>query len=257
MHRTKTLLVLGSSNVTFQSDGSSTTALLAKELDAIEPHAWVIRGVDLAPGRKMADEAVASIDAHRPDVALLSLNAQPSVYESVLIKVRRRWPRLLAAASAVEAWLRPRGGASASVRGRFLGWSYRAAQNAALATIGGETALAVEHNIENVSACLQRLAGREDTPLLVRLPVGGAPTSRARAARYDARLRRLKAGITEACGRHRIPYVDIAERLGEAGAKVLYGADNAHLAFETRRLEARELAARLTSLVERNAPFGG
>ena len=254
----KTLLVMGGSNVSFESDGPSTSDLLAGELNRLQPGIWTVQTVDLAPGRGMADEAAALLEQEPVDVALLSLSAQASVYESVLIKVRRRWPRLLPAISAVEAMLR-RDTANTRARSRpLIPWSYRVAQAVALGVIGGEPALEVEHHVENVGACLQRLAGREDTPILVRLPIGGAPAARARAHRYELRLRRLKAGIVVACERHHIPYVDIAELAARHSERVQHGFDNAHLGLETRRFEARQLASSVAAMAaEPSAPVLG
>jgi hypothetical protein len=256
MQTPRTLLILGSSNMTFRSDGSSTSRLLQNELSHLEHRGWLVLNADLAPGRRMADRAASLCDENRPDVALLSLNAQPSVYESVLIKVGRRWPRALGLVTRIESFLRP-GAAEASVL-PSMGLVYRSAQAIGLALIGGETALAVEHHVENVASCLQRLAALEDTPILVRLPVGGARVTPARRRRYEQRLGRLKGGVIDACRRYRIPYVDIAARLAESGRTAGHGADKMHLDVDTRRFEARVLASEIvaTSLGTPSPPAG-
>jgi hypothetical protein len=245
MQTPSTLLILGSSNMTFRSDGSSTSQLLQTELSDLEHRGWLVLNVDLAPGRRMAAKAAALCDENRPDVALLSLNAQPSVYESVLIKVGRRWPRALGLVTRIESFLRPTAAGKAS---GFSSMVYRSAQAIGLALIGGETALAVEHHVENVASCLQRLAALEDTPILVRLPVGGAQVTPARRRRYEQRLGRLKGGVIDACRRYRIPYVDVAARLAESRRTAGHGADNVHLDVETRRFEARVLASEIVAI---------
>jgi hypothetical protein len=241
------LLILGSSNMTFRSDGSSTSQLLQTELSDLEHRGWLVLNVDLAPGRRMAAKAAALCDENRPDVALLSLNAQPSVYESVLIKVGRRWPRALGLVTRIESFLRSTAGGKA-YSFSAMGLVYRSAQAIGLALIGGETALAVEHHVENVASCLQRLAALEDTPILVRLPVGGAQVTPARRRRYEQRLGRLKGGVIDACRRYRIPYVDVAARLAESGRTAGHGADRVHLDVETRRFEARVLASEIVAI---------
>ncbi len=247
MQTPKTVLILGSSNMSFRSDGEATSQLLQSELSALDPGGWLVRTADLAPGRRMAEEAALLCDQGGPDVALLSLNAQPSVYESVLIKVRRRWPRMLALVTAMEAFLRSRaGGESSDATLRSL--LYRIPQAIGLALIGGETALAVEHHVENVASCLQRLAALEDTPILVRLPVGGARVTAARRRRYEQRLGRLKGGVIDACHRYRIAYVDIAARLAQSGRSAGHGADSIHLDVETRHFEARVLASEIVAI---------
>lgn len=240
----KRVLILGSSSISYDLDGPSTSDLLQDRLRALDPgEGWVVIPQLAQPGRAMAATVSRLADESQPAVVIISVAASPFTYEFVVNRIRRRWPRLYTGALAISQRLKAWAGGDAETEittARSL--IYRIPEWVAFATIGGETSIAVQHALANTTAALESLVRREQAAILVRLPVGGMRASPARAARYRARLAEFRAGIEEVCAQRHIPVVDPAAAIAEAGRKPGHGSDGIHLDVETRAFEAGRLA---------------
>jgi hypothetical protein len=244
---------MGTSAISFRGDGESTAELLGGALARLQPGNWQVEAVDLLPVRRSVDEvATRLLRTRQPDVAILGISAQPIAYESVLVRIQRRWPWALATARAVDGALRRAARDTTSQTSGARGLVYRVPRAAALSVLGGETAVSLDHAIENTERCISALARDETAPVIVRLPVGGARATPARRRRQESTLHAYSSAIIDTCRRHHISYVDVKARLSEAGGPS-HASDSVHLNHATRRLEAALLAQAVIDLYQDRA----
>jgi hypothetical protein len=257
MGNAKTLLILGTSNLTYAeaSPSDSLLSMVEERLAASGSQAWQIVLEPLQPGRSMAERAAECTRRHEPDAVLLHLAAAPFAFEFVTNRVRRRWPRAYSGALRLSQTLKTlAGGLETNKRRSPRRLVYLGPEWLALRLIGGEVSIPVEHAIENTRAALEALARFEDIDVLCRLPVGQQPAPRARTQRMEARLRLYNSAVAATCRLHNIAVVDVLARFTEAGRRITYARDGIHCDLRMREYEAGILASEIERLVNNGGP---
>ena len=157
------ILLLGASGMLFTDTGPSGTlpALLVAELTRREPGiAWFCDAVEIPPARNMPDRVTAALDAHHPDVVVLSASSSYFTYEYVSATVRRRWPKLFSLVSDVSTGLREASGGGFEGGRSARGWLFRAPRWLGRRLIGAEPFMKVENAIENTRASIDVVTAR-------------------------------------------------------------------------------------------------
>lgn len=156
---------------------------------------------------------------HRPDVVFLKTSSFWYAYESVPLKLRRRFGRVGAVVgdSGLKAAAKP-GLAHNAVFRKLRFW--------AQATIGGEPHFSVDYCIENMEAVIRRVLRHEDTLLVVRGSRGGRERPEVPknvAVRHEARRVEFNTRLNALCEELAIPMVrgnqhrkfDVSARLSD------------------------------------------
>ncbi len=245
----RTVLILGSSNVNFSAGGRHLGGLVQDRLNAAGSREWTVRAEAAQPSRSMADTSVQLAREGKSDVVVVALAAYPFTYEFVSNRIKRRWPAIYSLALKISQKLKRAAGGESEPQITPRSLIYRIPEAIGLAIVGGETSISVEHAIENTTAALEALARLEETVVLVRLPVGGMRASRKRAARYEERLTRFRGAISDLCLQRHMQVVDVAAGLRTAGRSRGHARDGIHLDHDTRSFEADQLATAILAAV--------
>ena len=145
------------------------------------------------PADDLPDIVERWVTEYRPDIVFLKVNSYWYTYESVPLKLRRRFGRIGQAAG------------DAGQRATEIHWlartrAFKKARALALSTIGGETHFSVDYVIKTVEAVSRRVLRHEDVILVVRGSRGGSErpdlpkkVEARRHARRDEGRERLRA----------------------------------------------------------------
>ncbi len=120
----------------------------------------------ISPADHLPDIVERWIEEYSPDIIYLMVNGYWFNYESVPIKLQRKfgWAGKMAGdaglAAAGKPWLADH-------------WWFHKLRYAALATIGGETPFTPAYVLENMEAVIRRILRHEDVHLVVRSSMGG------------------------------------------------------------------------------------
>lgn len=175
------------------------------------------------PSAELPDIVEAWLAKYRPELVLFRVSSYWCTYESVPIRLRRRFGR--AGAMAVRA--AERAGESPRLPSTL---PFRIGRTLATRVIGGDPHFTPEQVIELTGGVLRRVLAGETVPTLVRGPVtaynaGGDARGAARAAR---RIHALDSGLEALCGRLHVPYASQVGEGGVPGNRTYFGADRIH-----------------------------
>ncbi|MCC6381983.1 MAG: hypothetical protein IT304_05705 [Dehalococcoidia bacterium] len=193
------------------------------------------------PSAELPDIVEAWLVKYRPEIILFRTSSYWCTYESVPIRLRRRYGR--AGAMAVRA--AERAGESPRLPSTL---PFRMGRTLATRVIGGDPHFTPEQVVEVTGAVLRRTLADETITTLVRGPVtaynaGGGARGAARAAR---RIQALDSGLEELCGRLHVPYASQVGEGGVPGNRTYFGADRIHRSvqghFETGTAEGMAMA---------------
>ena len=160
----RTVMLLGSSGMTWTDTGPSGTLpkLLEAELSRRVPGVvWLCDGVEIPPARNMAARVRAEVESHRPAVVVLGPSGSYYTYDSVIARVRRRWPRLFGLSKSLGEGLKAASGSGIQGSSSPRGLLFRAPQALAARVIGAEPYMKVEHAIANAREALEYAAAQE------------------------------------------------------------------------------------------------
>lgn len=247
------VLFLGLSSVALPNTGAegALTGLTRTCLEGRAPGvAWRCTGAPLGPSRRMARDALALVEVHQPDFVVLHLAASAFAYEFPIERVRRRWPAVYRPAKAISERLHQLARFSLPDTAPPRRLIFGVPQWLALRTIGGDTAIPVEHAVANTRETIEALTQSEDIHLICRLPVGRAKASKARARRYQERIARHNSAIVDVCRQHRVPFLDLPRELEERGLRVQHQRDGLHMDDATERFEADLLAPQVVAMLD-------
>jgi hypothetical protein len=174
---------------------AALSAEFGEEVETIRRIIW--------PADNLPDLVERWVVEERPDIVFLKTSAFWYAYESVPLKLRRRFGRVGQAVgdSGLKAAATPRVAHNAV---------FRKLRYYAQATIGGEPHFTIDYCIENLEAVIRRVLRHEDTLLVVRGSRGGRERPDAPknvAARHEARRIEFNTRLNALCEQLSIPMV--------------------------------------------------
>ena len=176
----------------------------------------------LWPTERMPEMVAKWVTEYGPDFVLVRIPSYWVTYESVPLKLRRRFGKAgerladVGKASARMKWLAERG-------------AYHAARRGVLRSIGGATPFTTAEVIPRLEAALRSILKDESVGIVVRGPITPHNTigTRTGARRATRRMAELDQAAAALCGRLRIPYVSVADREA-AKDPALFTGDRLH-----------------------------
>jgi len=185
------------------------------------------------------------IDEEQPEIVTIPVIGYWFNFESVPLKLQRRFGRLGVALSDT-------GKRAADTPWLAHNAVFRALRNLAQRTIGGATYFTPEEVVECIAACVRETARREGIGLIIQGPYGGqrlAGATRKATAREEARRQRVNAGIREVCARHHVRFIEHRVNRREAGTDFSTIGDGLHMDEAGQRASALEWAGHILAEV--------
>ena len=239
-------LVLGHSGTAgfgLSSLAETWPVLFEKRLAAHGPGQWGVSSVPLHPvGSRAADYALSRVEASRPDLVVLSLNAYPCVVPVVSASVRQRFgrraERLYNRTERVFERVSSRRGPGASAVnrvGRGLG-----------RRLLGARPLATVDEVGNVyREILRRLASSEGVQVVVLAEAMFGEGVRNRVPSIEREATRLQGMVRPVAEEHRFLWCDATEWLAPDGGSSFWQSDDVHLSARGNTRYAEMLEASL------------
>jgi hypothetical protein len=162
--------------------------------------------------------------------------------ESVIYRVRERWPRIYPAARSLLARLEaPSGGIPAYNQPSLAGRAANLARRAARRWIGVAPLVRLDVATRATVETLQTLADVPGLPVFCRLTVGGVRDSE-QAAEMRRRIDQYNSTVIEACELHGFRWLDVAAELASVGRDYTFEPDGLHGDLAVREFTANLVA---------------
>ncbi len=255
------ILLLGSSRVTHhdQETGLTLPETLVETLTLMAPGVqWECSGQLLFVAPTMAQRARELVLAVGPDAVVLDLPSFSYVYQSVLLRVRNRWPLLYWASRRVARRFRRIGGGGANASQSLRGSVFRLPQLLAVKIIGADSEISVDAALGYMTEMLDVLTALEDLSIVCRLPTAAWPIPVPLRKEAMRRLGIVRERIIEHCDRRRVPYYDLLAGLADEGISFGLDRDGLHKDRRTTEIEAdliaREVVKELGQTGQRGRP---
>jgi hypothetical protein len=255
------VLLLGSSRVTHRDPATGLTlpATLCSRLADLAPALhWRCSGQLLFVGPSMADRARALVLSEEPDALVLDLPSLSYIYQSVLLRVRNRWPPLYSVSKRLARRFRRLGGGGANASQSWRGSVFRLPQVFAVRLLGADSELSPEQALVYMTDMLDALTKFEDLSIVCRLPTAAWPIPGPLRGEAMRRLDFVRARIAEYCDRRRVPYYDLLEGLRQEAITFGLSRDGLHKDGRTTEIEAdliaREVVNELGQTGQRDRP---
>ncbi len=162
------ILRLANSNdfVSYVSDDKRTYRYVEQAMEALTGEPWETIRKPISPAESLPDIVERWITEFQPDIVYLMVNSYWFNYESVPLKLKRKFGRVgevvgdAGLAAAGKPWFADR-------------WWFHKTRYFLQSTIGGETPFTPEYVLENMEAVIRRILRHEDVHLVVRSSLGG------------------------------------------------------------------------------------
>lgn len=228
----RTVLILGSSDVTFTDSGESGAFpfLMLQALRRRAPSVqWRVEHRLLYPTPRMCELAERHFDATSPQAVHLSLGANTLIERTVQFSIRRRYPWLYPLAAPLIARAKALGGGGAEGSSSSRGVVFRAPRSLARLVFGTATMLDPDAALAATEQTLAMLRPK-GVPVSVRLAEGNVlqldqrETSRPLTEAYNEGVRRV-------CEQYGFPAYRLSLELGERYGRT---PDGLHADLPTR-----------------------
>ncbi len=250
MTETQTVLLLGSSNVSFtdtETDTSLTTLVRSQLEERIPDIDWRCEGRPIHYGRRMAEMAERHTKAIRPAAVILSLVQAPFAANVPIAVIRRRWPRLYPVARFIAERLRlAAGGVQVnSIRGLL----FQAPRWLLVRLIGAEPEVPLEDAIRYTKDALDALVRIEEP--LVFCGMGFTPSAPPNTPRriYEYRLSTFRREVLQHCRLRHVETYDRNSAAAAAGRKLARSFDERYADLQTRSFQAQLIADLVTASI--------
>lgn len=248
---TRLVLVLGSSRVTYADSGApDLAALVADAMQRGTGVGWRCASELLFPTASMAERAGRLVARHDPDAVVLDLPGFAYMYQSVVTRIRKRWPRLYPGANALMSRLQALSGGGNDGGDSLRGWIFRAPRRLALTVLGAESEISPEEAIAYFTATLETLLRREDLTIICRLPTNTWQMPRAIREEAERRLVVVRRAVTDYCDQHHIPYYDLFQGLADRGLSWGFAEDRIHKDRRTTQVDIEMMTECLAAALD-------
>ena len=182
------ILWLGNSNDTRASieEGARRPEIMGALLEAESGRPVHVVTRQISPRKELPERVAKWMEQEHPDVVWLYVTRFPFAYESVPVRIRRRFGR---GGEKVSAWGVKAGQESRFANGRLFHWAKLILQH----TVGGDPHLPVETVIERMSAAARVVARHESAILILEGPAAQNDYHQGRRAARRAEAKRLRA----------------------------------------------------------------
>lgn len=191
------ILRLANSNdfVDYVSDEKRAYRYVEQALEALTGEPWETIRKPIQPAENLPDIVDRWVNEFQPDIVYLMVNSYWFNYESVPLKLKRKFGRVGQAVGDV--------GLSAAGKPWFADhWWFHKTRYFLQATIGGETPYTPEYVLENMEAVIRRVLRHEHVHLVVRSSMGGRERPdlpKKVRERRDVRRKIVADGIERLC----------------------------------------------------------
>ncbi len=251
--RCKTLRVkilrFGSSNDTVERfvAGEPRDIIIQRELERELGEPVTVVTKRIWPSDRFPGLVSSWIDEERPDVVTIPVIGYWFNFESVPLKLQRRFGRF-------GETLGNAGQRSAEIPWLAHNAAFRGARQLAQRTLGGATYFTCDEVIKCIGSCVREVAQREGIGLIVQGPYGGqhlSGASRRAIAREEARRQTVNAGVREVCSRHRVRFIEHRTNRREQGTAFSTIGDALHMDEVGQRASALEWAGIILAEIRR------
>lgn len=230
----------GSSNDTIPQfvAGEPREAIIQRELEHQLGEPITVVTKRIWPSDRFPDLVARWVEEERPDVVTIPILGYWFNFESVPLKLQRRFGRLGVA-------LGNTGKRAADIPWLAHNRVFRSVRQLAQRTIGGSTYFTCDEVVDCIGACVREIAQREGIVLIVQGPYGGqglAGSNRKALAREESRRQIVKAGLREVCSRHRVKFVEHRTNRRDMGRDFSTIGDGLHMDEAGQRASALEWA---------------
>ena len=229
-------LLLGTSNDIdgFLPEEQRLPAILQRRLEATVGEKVTAEARNAWPSERLTERVEQWMDESEPDLVLFKTNTFAFAYESVPLKLRRKFGRV---GESV---------ANAGRRSTEIGWlasnpAYHAGRRFAMRVIGGATNFTPEEVVERMESAIRIILRREEAALVVRGPMAKPEylVGRGGRARGNSRRDAVDQGLAKVCRDLHVSYL-ATDRVNELGSAGRLG-DQMHLSPAALDIDADEL----------------
>lgn len=240
------VLRFGTSNDTAKfSTGESRESIIQRELERELGEPVVIVTKPMWPSDRFPGLLARWIDEEQPELVTLPVQGYWFNFESVPLKLQRRFGRAGVAAGSA-------GQRVADVRWVAHTAVFRAARNASRRAFGGATHFTCDEVVECLNACIREVTRHEGIGLVIQGPYGGqglAGSHRAALQREESRRQRVNAALREICDRQHVRFIEHKQNRREAGTAFSTIGDALHMNEEGQRASSLEWAGHMLAEV--------
>lgn len=243
------ILQFGSSNDTVERfvAGEPRNLIIQREVERELGEPVTVVTKRIWPSDRFPDLVSRWLDEESPDIVTLPVIGYWFNFESVPLKLQRRFGRL-------GETLANSGRRSAEIPWLAHNVAYRTARNLAQRTIGGATHFTCNEVVACIGSCVREVVQREGIGLVVQGPYGGqhlSGTSRRGIAREEERRQRVNAGVRDVCARHHVTFIEHRTNRREMGTAFSTIGDALHMDESGQRASALEWAGLILAEVRR------
>ncbi len=245
------VLLLGSSVFTFsQSDeAGKVAAMVVAELSRTAPQVtWRCRGELLYETPQTAARALELTDRYEPDVVVFDLGTYQFLHAAVMIRIRKRWPRLYPAVRYLSEHVNRLGENKLHGGTKTRGLIYRLPRRALLAFIGQEVQQTPQASLDYAFAAFDALLRKEQLALVCSMPKFYWDEPDMDWCR--AQIRVAADGLAAYCERRHVPRYDLGAELAVAGRAWGLVRDGVHYDRATAEFEAGLIAERVLEALD-------
>ncbi|MFN0096659.1 MAG: hypothetical protein ACKVVT_18025 [Dehalococcoidia bacterium] len=212
---------------------------LGEPIEVITKPAW--------PNARMPEMVRRWMDEYEPDMVAMRTVGYWFMYESVPIKLRRRFGR-------VGKKIGDAGHNASDVPWLAFNPGFRLGRRIATRLIGGETNFTPDEVVNTLQACIKEVVRHEGTILYVNGPGGRSrhgDYSKQGIARMEARRQYVTRRMAEVCAQHRVTFIPHEVPMYELGTVPPRGKDALHYDVEGNLVEAARNIAELAAEIRR------
>jgi hypothetical protein len=217
--------------------------LMLAELQHLDPQSeWSAAGVQVFQGSGMTDRVRAAVEQHRPDVVFVRLGAYKLTHETVLWRVRDRWPKLYPAAKFVDARLKWLAGGPRDRADTPRPWVYTLPRRLAVKVLGAGVGGSIEETVTAATGALDYLLSLEDVFVYLWRSSSVENPKQREKPEFEENYALYWKRVLDYAERRHIPQFTSAEMRRLFGVERSKSVDGIHGSREYRAHQARFLA---------------
>jgi hypothetical protein len=233
------VLLLGSSLFTFtDTDPSEAPAVLLRNelLGKAPAYEWSCDAEVLYQSPSSLRRAAVWLDGYQPDAVVFEPVCFQFVHRAVVLRVKKRWPRLYRAGVYLTERLKQAGGGTFDGGDSLRGLLFRGPRALGYRLVGADVETSVHECLDYIFQVLDEVLRREHVALICSMPKLQWKEIELDWARAQVEIAR--DAMSRYCRERFVPVYDVEAELARSGRRPGLARDNIHYDRPTARLEA-------------------